>query len=500
MHTFVLPHSLLRPSFRVWLIIAGLTLFRLVYIAFAPITEQEAYYWLYSQHPDMAYVDHPPMVAYSIYLGTRLFGDTVFGIKFLAVIGALVTNILLYNTVQRALPGIPRLESIQIGILALVTYNLTLFAHAYAIIQQPDSALLLFWLVVIYFVQEFQLTGRRMNLVYAGIGLGLGLLCKYTAAALLPGVFIALLFSAQGRRVLLSPYPWVAVLLSVLLFSPVIYWNWQQGWVSFQMQFVERGDTISSNSVQLKYFLQLVLTQLVMLMPLVFLFLPRFFYRMIRRWKEYRAAQFYFLSGVFIIVGFTLISFISHVKTNWLLPGYLGVILGIVLVYRSRITIRFPWISCGLIVLCHILFLFPGLQILKINSWSGWDELTHEIIELQDKLGGPNQVFIFSDSHKISSYISFYSPGHQRTYAKNIYGVFSKQFTVWGVPEALTGKSGLMISSEPELPPADKAQLERYFDRISPIGKFTYPLISFGGNATREVYCFLGTNYRLHPL
>ena len=59
--------------------LAVLTLFKLVIIAIIPITPQEAYYWYYSQNPDLSYFDHPPAAAYSIWIGTQLFGDTVFG-------------------------------------------------------------------------------------------------------------------------------------------------------------------------------------------------------------------------------------------------------------------------------------------------------------------------------------------------------------------------------------------------------------------------------------
>ena len=42
---------------------------------------EEAYYWMYWQHPSLSYFDHPPMVAWLIGAGTRLFGDTEFGVR-----------------------------------------------------------------------------------------------------------------------------------------------------------------------------------------------------------------------------------------------------------------------------------------------------------------------------------------------------------------------------------------------------------------------------------
>ena len=47
-----------------------------------PVFAQESYYWCYAEHPDLSYFDHPPMVAWQIWVGTALFGDNAIGIRF----------------------------------------------------------------------------------------------------------------------------------------------------------------------------------------------------------------------------------------------------------------------------------------------------------------------------------------------------------------------------------------------------------------------------------
>ena len=42
---------------------------------------EEAYYWNYSQHLDFGYLDHPPMVAWLIWLGSKFAGDTEFAVR-----------------------------------------------------------------------------------------------------------------------------------------------------------------------------------------------------------------------------------------------------------------------------------------------------------------------------------------------------------------------------------------------------------------------------------
>jgi hypothetical protein len=44
------------------------------------------------------------------------------------------------------------------------------------------------------------------------------------------------LLSVHGLRILRTPWPWLAVLLALLMVSPVLVWNAQQDWVSFRYQ------------------------------------------------------------------------------------------------------------------------------------------------------------------------------------------------------------------------------------------------------------------------
>jgi 4-amino-4-deoxy-L-arabinose transferase-like glycosyltransferase len=76
---------------------------------------------------------------------------------------------------------------------------------------------------------------RPLAWLALGLLLGLAGLSKYTA------IFLALacalcLFSAHGLRLLRLPALWGAILLALLLVSPVAVWNAQNAWVSFAYQ------------------------------------------------------------------------------------------------------------------------------------------------------------------------------------------------------------------------------------------------------------------------
>ena len=59
-----------------------------------------------------------------------------------------------------------------------------------------------------------------------------------TATAKLTASLAFLLVPDWRWRWLRSPYPWAAVLVAAIVFSPVLIWNCQHDWASFRFQFV----------------------------------------------------------------------------------------------------------------------------------------------------------------------------------------------------------------------------------------------------------------------
>jgi 4-amino-4-deoxy-L-arabinose transferase-like glycosyltransferase len=70
----------------------------------------------------------------------------------------------------------------------------------------------------------------------AGVFGGLALLSKYSAALVLAGAALAVLSDKTSRRELRGLAPWLSVLIALLLFTPVLYWNATHGWASFHYQ------------------------------------------------------------------------------------------------------------------------------------------------------------------------------------------------------------------------------------------------------------------------
>jgi 4-amino-4-deoxy-L-arabinose transferase-like glycosyltransferase len=491
-------HFSLRHAF---LFIAILSVLRLIYLLFIPVTPQEAYYWYYIQHPALSYFDHPPMAAYSIGLGTLLFGNTVFGVKVMAVVWFAGINFLFLQTLWLLfLMFKPQLSNEQISRYAffgLVLFNLAIFTHLYAITMVPDTPLLYFWILTLHFFIKLIQTHERKWWFSMGLAIGLGLVSKYTMIAIVPALFTALLLKKDLRRYLITPYPYLMLLIAAVIFSPVIIWNAQHHWASFGFQFEHRAEKLKPFTS--KYIIQLFFSQLFILTPLVFGFLIDFIVRLVKNRFRDPIPNVLFISGFFIIGGFLYISLKSLVKMNWLLPGYLGWILGAVLLFVIQGGRVNKWIKAGgyfsvfLLIVAYLILLIPNMPLGEGNTWSGWKDAAQKIYKLQEQMGGKKQTFIFANSYKSASLLKFYLPDHQDTYAQNIYGRPALQFDIWGTPDSLKGKNALYIFDDRKEYKNDLRFVTQYFDTVFVKTKFEYTFMNRWH--TRTIYCYEARNY-----
>ena len=99
----------------------------------------------------------------------------------------------------------------------------------------------------------------------AGLSVGLAMLSKYQAVLTLLGALVYIAASPRNRRWLARPQPYVAALLALLVFAPVLIWNAQNNWVSFAFQ-LGRGGT-GQHSLDLAEFLRTVLGEALYLQP-----------------------------------------------------------------------------------------------------------------------------------------------------------------------------------------------------------------------------------------
>src|SRR5215469_15646823 len=77
------------------------TCFRFWYATRVGLVADEAYYWLWAKHPALSYRDKGPMVAWLIWMGTKMFGNTVFGIRFFGILLSSATGLVIFKLAKQ---------------------------------------------------------------------------------------------------------------------------------------------------------------------------------------------------------------------------------------------------------------------------------------------------------------------------------------------------------------------------------------------------------------
>lgn len=479
-------------------LIIGFTLLRLLMAATVPLIPQEAYYWQWSRQLDWSYFDHPPLVAWSIALTTALAGQTAFGIKLAAVAWSLGWNLLWLRLV------LDMYASRVLAFWSLLALNLTIAYQAHGTGPTPDAPLLFGWVGVVWAVWRASASGRARWWLAAGGFAGLAMLAKYSAVLLLPIVLLYLWFAPAQRHWLRRPWPYLAVLVAVLMFVPVLWWNAQNDWASFAFQ----GSRRVGHMAEFKPRNTLVLlgTQLFMVTPYLLVL------ALVAAWRGTKEAWrgrlddrglLLLLSGAVPLLVFGAVSLRSVVKLNWLSPAYWSLIVLGLHQWQQR---GFPAprrraiglaSSAVLMLSMAALMAVPDVPLGNLNAWSGWSAAAARVQverERLTQLGQPS--FVFAPNYKTSSLLRFYLPGQPRTYAQDILGARALQYDHMPLEEDLRGATGLLVLSDQRQSRFDMARLEPWFESVELVD--TVETRAFG-RVVRRVEIYRALNYRGHP-
>jgi 4-amino-4-deoxy-L-arabinose transferase-like glycosyltransferase len=210
-----------------------LAVLRCVFAATLDLRFDEAYYWTWSKEPVLSFLDHPPLIAWSVRLGTALFGDTLFGVRFAGLVAMALTQLLLADIVRRRTSP----HWVWPVVFVVLAMEASLDFSIMTAIVQPDVPLVLFQTALLWALARLDDTRDPKWWLAAGVFGGLMLLSKYSAVFVVPAMLAYLLWPPRNRGWLLTIWPWLAAAIALLLFAPVLIWNAQYDWVSFKFQF-----------------------------------------------------------------------------------------------------------------------------------------------------------------------------------------------------------------------------------------------------------------------
>ena len=434
--------SLFKDRTAFYILLAGLIV-RIITSAIVPPGFDESYYGSYYFHPALGYFDHPPMVALTAALGLMITDSfTSFSLRFGALILYIFSLLLIYDIVLKISNDKAARISLILG--SIIPYFLVGMG-AFVI---PDNAFGFFMLLFIWSLVKLRLTSNDKYFLLTGVSLGFAFLSKYHAVLLLGGLFILLIFYKDWRRYLKSPYLYFGLILSFLIFSPNIYWNYQHNWVSYAYQF---GKSTGVTNLNLTTFLQGIFVQAGYLLPWVMVILIM---------ALFKARKDPFLNwiipfAVLPILAFTLVGATRQIMPHWPMPGYLAAILiaGVWIEKWSAGKRKFFLVSTGGVTL--IALVIVNLQALTgflplekkpdvTLDGQGWSEVYAEIKDLQ--LINDETTFIFTHKWFLSGEFEFASGGEYPVYVFNDEAPYSYAF--WDRTKDNIGKNAVFITTD----------------------------------------------------
>ncbi len=390
-----------------WWLIIGMFLFACIYNAYLPAHTDAAYYWQWSRHLALSYFDGPPLMAYLIHALTALFGNSAFIIKSAAVICMTIGLSYIYRLAHEMF-GV---KCANYALLIMLVMPLTQVGFA---ITTLDPALFCCWALAYYYFYKAITDDKTRYRYLTGLFLGLALLAKYPAILLAGSFFIYLLITGY-RKEFKNIHWYLAAILAVLVFSPVITWNWQHHWLGFTFQY--NHGVAKQKIFQFSLLLNYLGMQFGVSNPVFFL---ATLYFLIRRGKSictnkkllYLAVPFL---GVFLF--FLYQSLFKKGLANWPAPAYISAsILVAYFIEQFRLKVLLiAIITVGLILSLFVRFprltpFLPNQSILK-TQFLGYPELVQQATGFYS----PGDVLV-SDSYQNASELALYLPNYPQTY------------------------------------------------------------------------------------
>jgi 4-amino-4-deoxy-L-arabinose transferase-like glycosyltransferase len=414
---------------RGYIVLGVLLLWRLFYIAsgLIELSQDEALYWLMSKHPQLSYYSKPLMVVITQLLGTSIFGDNDFGVRFFSPVISAVIGVM-------CLRFCAQVFSARIAfVLVLVTSAIPLLM-AGSTLMTIDPLSVMFWMAALITgwraVQPDGSTGRW---ILVGLWMGLGFLSKYTALFQLLCWSVFFILWAPARIHLRRPGPYVALLVNLIVALPVLIWNAQHDWITVT-HVGGRADFGHLSHLTARFLLEFVGAEVGLLNPVFFVGIVSTviaFWRM--RPRDPRMVFLFSMSAP-LVLAYLFQSLHARVLPNWIAPAVIPFSLLMISYWdarRHQLWVR-RWFYIGLVIGLLAMIVISDTDIIKLVTGRhlpmatnplrrvrGWSEMAAILDEARQTLlkeGKP--VFIICPDYASASETAFYLPESKKDLTK----------------------------------------------------------------------------------
>lgn len=233
-----------------YFLLAGWLLINIVQSVFTNLHADEAYYWMYSKQLAWGYFDHPPMVAFLIFLSNPILHNELV-VRLFFILLSTITMAMIMNELD---------EKKDLLFLSLFIMSFPLVhTHIGGFLALPDIPLVFFSLLFYLGYKNFiNAPNIKMALVMALVAAAM-IYSKYHAFLVLG--FIVL----SNLKLLRNKYFWITVGATVLFLIPHILWQFENNFPTFVYHLTAHSRPVNFWTVQNN-----ITSQLIVAGPLTF--------------------------------------------------------------------------------------------------------------------------------------------------------------------------------------------------------------------------------------
>ena len=362
----------------------------------------EAQYWSWSQDLDWGYYTKPPIIAWLIYGTTSVFGNAEWAVRLASPVLHAGTSFLCAMIAGR-LYGNKAI--IWTGVVFL---TLPAVSFSSSIIS-TDVPLLFFWSLALYSMIAILESKHLAWAIILGSSLALGLLSKYAMGYFIICTLLSCILIEKYRWFLLSPHILLALIVTLCIIAPNIFWNMNSGWATV----VHLGDNVNFKGelFNFKNAVSFLGEQIGVFGPILFCILLFCTAKLIAR-KSCLHETWLLCYVLPILVIVTLQAFLSRANANWAATAYVAgapLVTGWIVSNGPKWIL---WISSLLhIVVMGVLATYflglpgiePPLKSDPLRKLRGWQETVQKVMTTMSNY--PDYILLTDDRKVMASLI-----------------------------------------------------------------------------------------------
>ena len=475
-----------------YVMIGLLFVFRLYYISAGKIelSEDEAYQWQWSQHLALSYFSKPPLIAYTQALGTGIWGDNDFGVRFMSPVIAAILGLCLL----RFLNGMGKARE---GFWLVFLLSATPLTAVGSILMVIDSLSVSFWALAMLSGWVAIRDDSSKAWLLTGLWMGLGFLAKYTELFQIVSFFTFFLLVPEARDQFRKKGIWLALTVVALSSLPVLAWNAQNDWITVT-HLHSRAGLGNEWRYNWNFMQDFILAELGLLNPILCVAMVWAGLAFWRRYRDDKFLLYLFCMGAPLFVGYFLYTVRSRVQPNWIAPSIVPLFALMVLYWGRRFDegvrgVR-KWLIAAiclglpLVIVLHDTNI-PGKlfgrrlppKVDPLVRVRGWSELARIVETQRQKLAEEGtETFIIGPHYGLTSVMAFYIPEANEGVPHDPLVYYQKadhpenQYYFWKNYDNRKGQNALYVlrlrkNVQPVTPPA---RIAEQFESVESLGEF----------------------------